>query len=82
MVCISSTFLKQTIRDELIEGEYDDDNIYMIDGAVSLKRGNDRHWSLIREIMQYTAVKVIEHPDLFVQKGEYSITRFRIILLN
>lgn len=79
-IFISSTLLKQTIRDKLIEGEYDGDNVYLIDGAVSLKRGNDRHWNLIREIMQLPAVKVIEHPDLFVQKGEYSLQDFDYII--
>ena len=36
-IFISSTLLKQTIRDKLIEGEYDGDNVYLIDGAVSYK---------------------------------------------
>lgn len=79
-IFISSTLLKQTIRDKLIEGEYDTDSVFLIDGAVSLKRGNERHWSLIREIMQLPAIKVVEHPDLFVQKGEYSLRDFDYII--
>ncbi|NCU16463.1 DUF3388 domain-containing protein [Bacillus sp. P1(2020)] len=79
-IFISSTLLKQTIRDKLIEGEYDTESVFLIDGAVSLKRGNERHWSLIREIMQLPAIKVVEHPDLFVQKGEYSLRDFDYII--
>jgi len=30
--------------------------------------------------MQLPAVKVIEHPDLFVQKGEYSLQDFDYII--
>ena len=79
-IFIASTLVKQTIREKLSEGEYDTDSVFLIDGAVSLKRGNERHWSLIREIMQLPAIKVVEHPDLFVQKGEYSLRDFDYII--
>ncbi len=50
---VSSTMIKQTVRKSLIEGEYDSDNIYIIDGIVSKRKMNEEeHWQLIREIMQ------------------------------
>src|SRR5690625_3291162 len=77
---VSSTLLKQTVRNELIKGEYSKDNIYIIDGIVSKHRANEQHWGLIREIMQLPAIKVIEHPDIFVQATEYSMNDFDYII--
>jgi len=77
---VSSTLLKQTVRNELIKGEYSRDNIYIIDGIVSKHRANEQHWGLIREIMQLPAIKVIEHPDIFVQATEYSMNDFDYII--
>lgn len=77
---VSSTLLKQTVRNQLIEGEYSTDNIYIIDGVVSKKRANEKHWQLIREIMQLPAIKVVEHPDIFVQATEYNIEDFDYII--
>ena len=58
-IFVSSTLLKQTVRNQLIKGEYGGDNIYIIDGIVSKKRANEKHWQLIREIMQIPAVKIV-----------------------
>ncbi|GAA0329351.1 hypothetical protein J18TS1_15390 [Oceanobacillus oncorhynchi subsp. incaldanensis] len=78
---VSSTMIKQTVRKNLIEGEYDSDNIYIIDGIVSKRKMNEEeHWQLIREIMQLPTVKVIEHPDIFVQSTEYSMQDFDYII--
>lgn len=77
---VSSTLLKQTVRSELIQGEYRPDNIYIIDGVLSKKRENEKHWQLIREIMQLPAVKVVEHPDIFVQATEYTMDDFDYII--
>ncbi|WLV25821.1 DUF3388 domain-containing protein [Aciduricibacillus chroicocephali] len=77
---VSSTLLKQTVRSRLIEGEYSNDNIYIIDGIVSKRRANEQHWQLIREIMQLEAVKVVEHPDIFVQATEYDMDDFDYII--
>lgn len=77
---VSSTLLKQTVRNQLIDGEYGEDYIYIIDGVVSQQRSSDQHWQLIREIMQLPATKVIEHPDIFVQTTEYSIDDFDFII--
>lgn len=77
---VSSTLLKQTVRDRLIEGEYSEDHIYIIDGVVSQRRASERHWQLIREIMQLPAIKVVEHPDVFVQTTEYTLDDFDYII--
>lgn len=77
---VSSTLLKQTIRKELIKDEYSDDNIFIIDGIVSRRRADERHLQLVREIMRMPAVKVIEHPDIFVEHSEYSIEDFDYII--
>mgnify|MGYP001393502095 CR=1 FL=1 len=77
---ISSTLLKQTVRDRLHAGEYSENYIYIIDGAVSKNRGSEKHWALIRELMRLPAVKVIEHPDLFVKNTEYTIDNFDYII--
>ena len=77
---VSSTLLKQTIRNKLIEGEYGEEYIYIIDGVVSQQRANEQHWQLIREIMQLPATKVVEHPDIFIQTTEYTIDDFDYII--
>lgn len=77
---LSSTLLKQTVRTQLIEDEYGENNIYIIDGIVSTKRANERHWELVREIMRLSATKIVEHPDMFVQQTEYKIEDFDYII--
>ena len=64
----------------MIAGEYDENYIYIIDGAVSINKGRENHWSLIRELMQIPAIKVIEHPDIFVSRTEYNIDDFDYII--
>ncbi|MDV2580665.1 YmfK family protein [Alkalibacillus haloalkaliphilus] len=73
---LSSTLLKQTVRSQLIKDEYGADNLFIIDGVVSIKRATEKHWQLIREVMSIPAVKVVEHPDVFVQNSEYSLDDF------
>ena len=77
---VSSTLLKQTVRNQLIEGEYGEDYIYIIDGVVSTTGANEQHWQLIREVMQLPSTKVVEHPDIFVQTTEYTIDDFDYII--
>ncbi|WP_181348633.1 DUF3388 domain-containing protein [Thalassobacillus sp. CUG 92003] len=77
---VSSTLLKQTIRNQLIEDEYSEDTLYIIDGIVSARRANEKHWQLVREIMRLPATKVVEHPDIFVQETEYSMDDFDYII--
>ncbi|SDM65757.1 Protein of unknown function [Fictibacillus solisalsi] len=79
-VFISSTLLKQTMRVQLADDEYSTNNVYIIDGIVSSRRSNERHWQLIREIMRMPTAKVIEHPDVFVQQTEYSMDDFDYII--
>ncbi|ANX12355.1 hypothetical protein ABE41_010060 [Fictibacillus arsenicus] len=79
-VFISSTLLRQTVRNMLADDEYDSDNVFIIDGAVSARNMNDKHWQLIREIMRLPAAKVVEHPDLFVQQTEYTLDDFDYII--
>ncbi|GGC89918.1 hypothetical protein GCM10007216_20800 [Thalassobacillus devorans] len=77
---VSSTLLKQTIRSQLIEDEYSEDTLYIIDGIVSTRRANEKHWQLVREIMRLPATKVVEHPDIFVQESEYKMEDFDYII--
>src|SRR5690606_18666751 len=77
---VSSTMIKQTVRNKLIAGEYNTDNIFIIDGVVSKKRANEEHWRLIREVMHLPAVKVVEHRDVFVQATEYTLDDFDYII--
>jgi hypothetical protein len=77
---VSSTLLKQTIRNQLIDDEYSEDNLFILDGVVSSRRANEKHWQLIREIMRIPAAKVIEHPDIFVENSEYSLEDFDYII--
>ncbi|MFA1821219.1 DUF3388 domain-containing protein [Virgibacillus oceani] len=77
---VSSTLLKQTVRSQLVEGEYNEDTIYIIDGVVSKSRANEKHWQLIREVMQLPSIKVVEHPDIFVQQTEYDMEDFDYII--
>jgi hypothetical protein len=77
---VSSTLLKQTVRNQLIHDEYNENNLFIIDGVVSARHSNERHWQLIREIMNMNAVKVVEHPDIFIQNTEYTLDDFDSII--
>src|SRR5690625_3632453 len=77
---ISSTLLKQTIRERLMEGEYSNEHIYIIDWIVSKRNETEKHWQLMREVMRLPTVKVIEHPDVFVQATEYQLEDFDYII--
>ncbi|KHD86561.1 DUF3388 domain-containing protein [Heyndrickxia ginsengihumi] len=79
-IFVSSTMIKQTVRSQLIDDEYSENNIFILDGVVSTERANERHWQLVREIMRIPAVKVVEHPDIFVQNSEYSLDDFDYII--
>ncbi|GGI41862.1 DUF3388 domain-containing protein [Mammaliicoccus stepanovicii] len=77
---ISSTLIKQTVRSSLLKGEYSDKNVYIIDGAVTSKQTDEKHKQLVREVMNLPTIKVVEHPDLFVQRSEYSLDDFDYII--
>ncbi|MCK0470821.1 DUF3388 domain-containing protein [Halalkalibacter sp. APA_J-10(15)] len=77
---ISSTLLRQTVRSQLAEDEYTDDHIFIIDGIVTTMRSTEKHKSLVRDIMRLPAVKVVEHPDIFVRESEYELNDFDCII--
>lgn len=76
---VSSTMIKQTVRDQLIRDEYNPNHLFIMDGVVT-KKASEKHWQLVREIMRLPAVKVVEHPDIFVQNSEYSLEDFDYII--
>ncbi|OZM58636.1 hypothetical protein CIB95_03450 [Lottiidibacillus patelloidae] len=77
---VSSTLLKQTVRKKLASDEYSLNNVFIIDGIVSIKRSDEQHWQLIREIMRIPATKIVEHPDIFVRQTEYTLEDFDYII--
>ncbi|MCF6137176.1 DUF3388 domain-containing protein [Pseudalkalibacillus berkeleyi] len=79
-VFVSSTLLRQTIRNQLADDEYSNDHVFLVDGIVSLKRSSEKHWQLIREVMRLPATKIVEHPDIFVRESEYKMEDFDYII--
>ncbi|WP_042472060.1 DUF3388 domain-containing protein [Bacillus ndiopicus] len=79
-IFISSTMIKQTIRSSLMGDEFSDNNIFILDGVVTRKSTDERHQQLVREMMSMPTIKVIEHPDIFVQHSQYTIEDFDYII--
>lgn len=79
-IFLSSTMIKQTIRKTLAGDEFSKDNIFILDGIVSRKDADERHLQLVREMMHIPAIKVIEHPDIFIQHSEYTLDDFDYII--
>jgi hypothetical protein len=77
---VSSTLLRQTIRNQMADDELSNDHVFIIDGIVSTMRAPEKHQMLFREIMRLPATKVIEHPDIFVQQTEYDVEDFDYII--
>jgi hypothetical protein len=77
---VSSTLLRQTVRSQLSEDEYNPNNVFIIDGIVSTIRSNEKHYSLIQEIMALPSTKVIEHPDIFVRESGFDYQSFDYII--
>ncbi len=78
---VSSTLLRQTVRSQLSEDEMNPNNIFIIDGIVSTLRSNEKHYSLLQEIMAMPSTKVIEHPDIFfVRESHYDYNTFNMIV--
>lgn len=77
---ISSTLIKQKVRSSLIKVEYDSNHVYIIDGAVTARESNPKHQDLVREVMTLPSIKVVEHPDLFVEACNYSMEDFDYII--
>lgn len=79
-IFLSSTMIKQTVRNTLAGDEFSKDNIFILDGIVSRKAPDERHLQLVREMMRIPSIKVVEHPDIFVQHSEYDIEDFDYII--
>ncbi|QUW21903.1 DUF3388 domain-containing protein [Sporosarcina sp. Marseille-Q4063] len=79
-IFLSSTMIKQTVRNTLAGDEFSKDNIFILDGIVSRKAADERHLQLVREMMRIPSIKVVEHPDIFVQHSEYNIEDFDYII--
>ncbi|MCG2346849.1 YmfK family protein [Staphylococcus epidermidis] len=77
---ISSTLIKQTVRRSLFKGAYDSNHVYIIDGAVTARELNPEHQELVREVMTLPSIKVVEHPDLFVESCNYNMEDFDYII--
>ncbi len=79
-VFLSSTMIKQTVRNQLAGDEFSDNNIFILDGIVTKQSTDERHLQLVREMMRLPSIKVVEHPDMFVQQSEYTIEDFDYII--
>lgn len=79
-IFISSTMIKQTVRNKLIGDEFNSNNIFILDGAVTRRSKDEGHQQLVREIMNLPAIKVVEHPDIFVKHSEYKLEDFDYII--
>ncbi len=77
---VSSTLLRQTVRSQLSEDEFNPNNVFIIDGIVSTIRSNEKHHMLLQEIMEMPSTKVVEHPDIFVKESGFDIHRFDYII--
>lgn len=79
-IFLSSTMIRQTVRNKLMGDEFSPDNIFILDGIVTRRAEDERHMQLVREMMRMPTIKVVEHPDMFVQHSEYSIEDFDYII--
>lgn len=79
-IFLSSTMIKQTIRNQLAGDEFSDRNIFILDGIVTRKSNDEKHLQLVREMMRMPTIKVVEHPDMFIKHSEYSIEDFDYII--
>lgn len=78
---ISSTLLRQTLLTELPQETWMADNlVFIIDGAVSTLRGNERHLNLVDEVLGMPVPIVIEHPDIFIKRSRYGYELFDLII--
>ncbi len=79
-VFLSSTMIKQTVRSRLAGDEFSDNNIFILDGIVTKQSTDERHLQLVREMMRLPSIKVVEHPDMFIQQSDYTIEDFDYII--
>lgn len=79
-IFLSSTMIKQTVRNQLIGDEFNGNNIFILDGIVTRKSHDERHQQLVREVMNMPVIKIVEHPDIFVQHSSYKMEDFDTII--
>lgn len=77
---VSSTLLRQTVRSQMSEEELHPGNIFIIDGVISTLRSNEKHATLLAEVIKKPSTKVIEHPDIFVRETSYNYDFFDYII--
>lgn len=78
---ISSTLLRQTILSDLPDETWMADNlVFIIDGAVSSLRGDERHLNLVDDVLNMPVPIVIEHPDIFIKRSRYGWDLFDLII--
>ncbi len=77
---LSSTFLRQTVKNQWNDDDSIEQSIFIIDGIMSTVRSNERHHQLLIKIMNSPAVKVIEHPDIFVRDTPFEFSDFDYII--
>ncbi|MDX6152519.1 DUF3388 domain-containing protein [Marinococcus sp. PL1-022] len=73
---VSSTLLRQTMRTQLGDDERTNSHVFIIDGIVTTMRAARKHRDLVEEIMRLPAVKVVEHPDIFIRETSYTAEDF------
>jgi hypothetical protein len=79
-IFLSSTMIKQTVRNRLMGDEFNPNNIFILDGIVTRRSNDEEHLQLVREMMNLPSIKVVEHPDMFIQHSEYTIEDFDYII--
>ncbi|MDA8211059.1 MAG: DUF3388 domain-containing protein [Clostridia bacterium] len=75
-VLVSSTIIRQNLRNSLAPEESSADCVLLIDGISTTSRGGKRHNALVKEILQWPVPKIIEHPDVFVRDGSFGEVNF------
>ncbi len=77
---VSSTIIRQTMRTQLAEDESAAETIFLIDAITSTTRGTPAHRELLAQILRGTGLKIVEHPDILVRDGGYSIELFDLVI--
>lgn len=79
-VVVSSTLLKETVLRDLPKQMTGSNIVYMMDGAVSMARGDESHQRVVDEVLRMPVPIIIEHPDLFVRNRREGWSMFDCIL--
>ncbi len=79
-IVVSSTLLKQTVLRQLPRNVSVSDVVYVVDGAVSAREGDEAHREVLDEVLRMPVPVVIEHPDVFVQSARGRWSDFDCVL--